>query len=285
MTATPINKAFINFEDDFTRESFYKANQTLIANNKYLMPFLHLDILYKQKLMIKIEKINEYGSIKDLIYKSHHMNSYGKKYSMNKGKYIDITLVSTYGRQILEALSYLHMNKWYHMHLHAGNVLIDDSGEEIRLTGLDLFVNDLPIRNEHLFNYAFENLNQGLDNCNQYKFDKNSQILSDIFKNTFNIFEKIDLILFGRLLYEMAVGKELKAPFPDNLEYQEMDPNLVEVFRLIFNKKESNINSNIMHCVPDVSANDLLKLRFFNSRDEDYYNSKKSKTELFPLFI
>ena len=70
MTATPINKAFINFENDFTRESFTKVLKTLTSNSKYFMPYLHFDILHKQKLMIKIEKVNEYGSIKDLIYKS-----------------------------------------------------------------------------------------------------------------------------------------------------------------------------------------------------------------------
>jgi serine/threonine protein kinase len=276
MTATPINKSFINFEDDFTRESFTKVLKTLSTNNKYIMPFLHFDILHKQKLMIKIEKVYENGSIKDLIYKSSAMNSYGKKYQLNKGKALSLSLVSIYGRQILEALVYLHRNKWYHMHIHSGNVLLDETGQEIHLTGLEIFVNDLPIRNEHVMNYAFENFNGNNFNANHGKLDKNASILTDIFKNTYNIFEKIDIISFGRLVYEMAFGKELKAPFPDNLEYQDMDPGLAEVLRMIFYKKESNINTNFMYSVPEVTASELLKLRFFDLQNEDKENKRKS---------
>ena len=161
------------------------------------------------------------------------------------------------------------------MHIHSGNVLLEENGMEIRLTGLEIFVNDLQIRNEHLMNYAFENFNGSNVNVNQPKLDQNSSILTDLFKNTYNIFEKIDIISFGRLVYEMAVGKELKAPFPDNLEYQDMDPSLVEVFRLIFNKKESKINTNFVYSVPDVTASDLLKLRFFDLPNGD--NGKRSK--------
>ena len=281
MTATPINKSFINFEDDFTKDSFTKVLNTLTSNNKLLMPFLHFDILYKQKLMIKIEKINQYGSIKDLIYKSSPLNSYGKKYQSNKGKALNINLISVYGKQILEALSYLHYNKWYHMHLHSGNVLVDDNQNEIRLAGLEIFVNDISTRNEHLLNYAFENFTQGGNsNMNNTKFDKNSEILSEIFKNTYNIFEKIDIICFGRLMYEMAFGRELKAPFPDNLEYQDMDSNLVEIFRFIFNKKESNINTNFVYSVPDVTVNDLLKMRFFNLKDDENSERKKGNISI-----
>jgi len=275
MTATPINKSFINFEDDFTRESFTKVLKTLSTNNKYIMPFLHFDILHKQKLMIKIEKVNEYGSIKDLIYKSSAMNSYGKKYQPSKGKALNLSLVSIYGRQILEALVYLHRNKWYHMHIHTGNVLLDENGEEIRLSGLEIFVNDLPIRNEHVMNYAFENFNGNNFHISQAKPNNNSSILTDIFKNTYNIFEKIDIISFGRLVYEMAFGKELKAPFPDNLEYQDMEAGLAEVLRLIFYKKESKINTNFMYSVPQVTASELLKLKFFDSNKEDEENKSK----------
>lgn len=68
MTAIPCHKAIINFEDDFIKHSFFKTIESL--NHKHLIPFLHLDVLQTQKLMIKIHPIKQLGSIKDLLYKT-----------------------------------------------------------------------------------------------------------------------------------------------------------------------------------------------------------------------
>ena len=101
-------------------------------------------------------------------------------------------------------------------------------------------------RNDHCFNYAFD--------CfinNNSKTDQNSSILTELFKNNFDIFEKLDLIGFGRVLYEMSVGRELKAPFPDESEYKDMDTEVVEVLSMIFKKKTYNYN-NITHSLSNV---------------------------------
>lgn len=274
MTAVPINKAFLNFEDDFVRESYSKVLRYLCQKNKNIMPFLHFDILPSQKLMLKIQKLNEYGSLRDLLYKSYPLNNFNKKYPQLKGKGLHYSLISLYGRQILEALHFLHSNNWYHMHLHTGNILIDDDGNSVKLTDLDNFVNDLPIRNEHLLNYAFESFNSS-----HYlnKRDYNSSVLSEIFKSTFNVFEKIDIICFGRVLYEMTTGRELKAPYPDSSEYKDMETEIADILTLIFNKKSSSKgNSNFCMAVPEITVQELLKMKIFNS-DNTMYKEENSK--------
>lgn len=274
MTAVPINKALLHFEDDFVRESYSKVIKHITTNHKNLMPYFHFDILSAQKLMIKIHRLNEYGSIKDLLYKTYPLNTYAKKYPQNKGKGLHKSLIILYSKQILEALSYLHSNRWYHMHLHTGNILIEDDGNNIKISELENFVNELPIRNEHFFYYAYENFNS--DHYLNNKNDYNSSVLNEIFKNNYNIFEKIDIILFGRVLYEMTTGRELKSPFPDDLEYKELDPEIVEILKLIFNKKTSKVNNNFSITVPEVSASDLLKMKIFG-QDSSIYKEENSK--------
>ena len=126
MTANPINKSVLNFEDDFIRESYCKVINQICNNHRNFLPYLHFDVLPSQKLMIKIQKWNDSGSLKDLLYKSNAMNNYSKKYPNNKAKGLHLSQIASFGRQILEALLYLHSNRWYHMHLHSGNILIDE---------------------------------------------------------------------------------------------------------------------------------------------------------------
>ena len=68
MTAIPLTRSVLNFEDDFIRENFIKLIQSF--SHKYILSYLHLDILPSQRLMIKIQQFKEDGSLKDLIYKS-----------------------------------------------------------------------------------------------------------------------------------------------------------------------------------------------------------------------
>jgi hypothetical protein len=166
------------------------------------------------------------------------------------------------------------------MHLHTGNILIEDDGNTIRLSEIENFVNDLPIRNEHFFHYAYENFNS--DHYLNSKQDYNSTVLSEIFKNNYNIFEKVDIILFGRILYEMTTGRELKSPFPDDLEYKEMDSDVVELLRLIFNKRTSKVNNNFSITVPEISVADLLKMKIFN-QETSMYKEENSKINFFKI--
>jgi hypothetical protein len=126
-------------------------------------------------------------------------------------------------------------------------------------------VNDLPIKNEQYYNYAFESYssNESYNKNNDYT----TSVLSEIFRNKHNLFEKLDLIAFGRIIYEMTTGKELKAPYPDELDYKEMDHRIIELLRLILLKKESKVNNKYVYSVPEISAVDLLRLQFFDNED------------------
>jgi len=75
---------------------------------------------------------------------------------------LNLSLISLYGRQILDALSYLHKHNWYHLHLHCGNIMITE--DKAYLTDLENFILSHPFRNEHCFNYVFDNfLNNSLN--------------------------------------------------------------------------------------------------------------------------
>jgi serine/threonine protein kinase len=142
------------------------------------------------------------------------------------------------------------------MNLHSGNILIDN--EIIKILDIENFVNDLPIKNEAYFNYVFSNFNRET-------IKSDNSILTDVFTSNYNVFEKIDIISFGRIMYEMAFGKELKAPYPDDIEYNDLDPTLSDLLRIIFVKKYSKMNSNSIITVPEVSAADLLRHKLFNN--------------------
>jgi len=72
MTVSPTNKAIINFEDDFIRNSVKAV--LLQFNHENILPYVNVDILPNQHLFVKIHaKVNN-GSLRDKIYKSVSLN-------------------------------------------------------------------------------------------------------------------------------------------------------------------------------------------------------------------
>jgi serine/threonine protein kinase len=160
---------------------------------------------------------------------------------------LSVKQLQNYGRQVLEVLANLHNLKWFHIHLHSGNVLIDND-DLVKITELENFAMNMPIKNELYFNYVYNSFN-----------NDNTSVLTEIFQTNYNVYEKIDIVSFGRLFYEMTFGKELKAPFPDDLEYNDLDKDIAEILQAIFPKQ----NKTYIVGLPEVSASDLIKYKFF----------------------
>ena len=68
MTAIPINKALIDFEDVMLKEGFVNLIQSFKQKN--ILKILHLDVLKNQNLLVKIQKLYDSGSLRDVLYKT-----------------------------------------------------------------------------------------------------------------------------------------------------------------------------------------------------------------------
>jgi hypothetical protein len=68
MTVLPTNQSILKLEDDFIKENYLKLLHSF--QHKNILPYLHVDILNTQRLLIKIQEVKEYGSLRDMIYKA-----------------------------------------------------------------------------------------------------------------------------------------------------------------------------------------------------------------------
>ena len=156
LTIFPLNNTIINLEDNNLIDSFIKfLNDIFEKNKKYLVNNFHLDILYNQKLFIKISQIYKFGSLKDLIYSTNPLYSYEKKnilYNKNqKGKPLSKKKISKFSRQILLLLKRLHKNNIYHLNLHSGNILVDNDNN-IKVNDLEMVIlSDLKRQDDNFF--------------------------------------------------------------------------------------------------------------------------------------
>ncbi|XP_048344250.1 PX domain-containing protein kinase-like protein isoform X2 [Sphaerodactylus townsendi] len=125
-----------------------------------------------------IRPFNEKGTLKDLIYKAKPKDPFLKKYcNPKKIQGLELQQIKTFGRQILEALKFLHEKGFPYGHLHASNVILE--GDTCRL--LDL-----------------ENSLLGLPSFYRSYFTQFRKI---------NTLEAVDVHCFGHLLYEMTYGR------------------------------------------------------------------------------
>lgn len=192
-----------------------------------------------------------------------------------------MTVIANYGRQVLKALKHLHKNKIYAINLHAGNVLVQENTDVVKLTDYESIFLDLSLKNVNCYDYIFTKYEkERID-------DNESDILFDIFTPNLNLFEKVDVISFGRLIYEMYMGKELKAPYPDEIELNEIDSqDLKAVFNVIFPQKIDYKYEKYTD-LPDVGVNELLKMKFFMSyysyedRNSDADNTSNKQSSIF----
>ncbi|XP_056660271.1 PX domain-containing protein kinase-like protein isoform X6 [Monodelphis domestica] len=125
-----------------------------------------------------IRTFNERGTLRDLIYKAKPKEPFLRKYgSPKKAQGLELAHIKAFGRQILEALKFLHDKGFPYGHLHASNVMLE--GDTCRL--LDL-----------------ENSLLGLPSFYRPYFSQLRRI---------NTLESVDVHCFGHLLYEMTYGR------------------------------------------------------------------------------
>ncbi len=253
LTIFPLNNSLISLEDSNLIDSFIKfLNDIFEKNKKYLVNNFNLDILYNQKLLIKISQIYKFGSLKDLIYSTNPLYSYEKKniiYNKNQiGKPLSKKKISKFSRQILLLLKRLHKNNIYHLNLHSGNILVDNDNN-IKVNDLEMVIlSDLKRQDENFFSYLFE----------YYSSNPKGNLL--------NIFEVIDIISFGKILYEISTGSEMKNAELNIKKIENIDKDIIDILKLIFPK--DNICS--------VSIKQILKMNLVKNNfiDDDSDNNE-----------
>lgn len=130
---------------------------------------------------LMIRKFNKIGTLKDLLCGCAPINPFLTKYGSPKGRNpIPLKDLALYGRQIIEALKYLHTRGLAHGHVHAGNVVLVDGNARL----LEL-----------------ENFFLGVPSFYRPFFIQHSRI---------NSLESIDVYAFGHLMHELALGYPLQ---------------------------------------------------------------------------
>ncbi|XP_076865154.1 PX domain-containing protein kinase-like protein isoform X2 [Brachyhypopomus gauderio] len=125
-----------------------------------------------------IRMFNEKGTLRDLICKVKPKEPFLKKYcNPKKIQGLELQQIRTFGRQILEALKFLHDKGFPYGHLHASNILIEDNTCKL----LDI-----------------ENSLLGLPSYYRPYVSQFRKI---------NTTENVDVYSFGHLLYEMTYGR------------------------------------------------------------------------------
>nr|XP_006822730.1 PREDICTED: PX domain-containing protein kinase-like protein-like [Saccoglossus kowalevskii] len=136
---------------------------------------------------LSIRSFHATGTLRDFLCKAKPKYNYLKKYGKPKS-YTEFNLmnIKTYGRQILEALKFLHSKGIPYGHLHASNIMLE--GNTCRLLDIENSFIGLP---SYYRSYIVQ-------------FRK------------INTTESVDAYCFGHLIYEMVFGESLNAPTKDD---------------------------------------------------------------------
>jgi PX domain-containing protein kinase-like protein len=126
------------------------------------------------------------GSLRDLIHGSRPQGHVIQKYSC-PGRPLDVGTIKRYGRQVLDALSFLQDKGFVMGHVHAGNVLVDKSQHICKLVDVENSLLGVPtLYRAHLLEI------RKIYTC-----------------------EGETAYCFGHMLYEMATGRSLNAALMD----------------------------------------------------------------------
>ncbi|XP_062842392.1 PX domain-containing protein kinase-like protein [Trichomycterus rosablanca] len=162
------------FLSDKDLQSMMKLLPSL--SHRYVCPVTFASTIESSAVVIRT--FNEKGTLRDHICKVKPKEPFLKKYcNPKKIQGLEIHQIKTFGRQILEALKFLHDKGFPYGHLHASNILMEDS--TCKLLDIENSVLGLP------FYYR--------PYVTQFR--------------KMNTTESIDVYSFGHLLYEMTYGR------------------------------------------------------------------------------
>ncbi|CAH1116176.1 unnamed protein product, partial [Phaedon cochleariae] len=172
-------------------------------------PYVHpvLDVEFWRGEVAVISPVNPAGSLKDLIYGASWFEDYEKKYRA-RGEGLSVRTIQCLGRQIIEGLIFLR-NRYFPpiYHLHSGNVIIQNG--VARLAGLE---NPLLGVSSHACAHA----------C----------------VTSAHVCPAPAALAFGRLLFEMATGREPPPGAPTlallRLGLERGEPRVAEALEFIF---------------------------------------------------
>lgn len=151
-----------------------------------------------------VRKAAKNGSLRDFLCGSKPKQSFLKKYGNPKGhKILPPEQLALFGRQILEALKFLHDKGFPYGHLHTGNLIFDEENIRIRL---------LDVENGFL----------GVPSYYRPYFMQHRRI---------NSLQMIDVYCLGHTLYEMALGSPLHESICD--EFPDDCPPLLSTYLFI----------------------------------------------------
>ncbi|XP_066526729.1 PX domain-containing protein kinase-like protein isoform X3 [Hoplias malabaricus] len=164
--------------DKFLSDKDLQSTMKLLPSlaHPYICPVIFASTSESSALVIRT--FNEKGTLRDHICKVKPKEPFLKKYcNPKKIQGLELQQIRTYGRQILEALKFLHDKGFPYGHLHASNIVIEDNTCKL----LDL-----------------ENSLLGLPSYYRPYVTQFRKI---------NTTESIDVYSFGHLLYEMTYGR------------------------------------------------------------------------------
>ncbi|XP_077081656.1 PX domain-containing protein kinase-like protein isoform X2 [Siphateles boraxobius] len=195
-----------------------------------------------------IRGFSEKGTLRDHICKVKPKEPFLKKYcNPKKIQGLELQQIRTYGRQILEALKFLHDKGFPYGHLHASNVLIEENTCKL----LDI-----------------ENSLLGLPSYYRPYVTQFRKI---------NTTESIDIYSFGHLLYEMTYGR-LPDAVPVDQYPPAQFPSVVSVLQSILSTEACKTGMpTVSQLLQTPLFNDVL---LFNSEKPQFKISSKLKEAL-----
>ncbi|KAL2735197.1 PX domain-containing protein kinase-like protein isoform X1 [Vespula squamosa] len=182
---------------DKDMQGVFKSLGTLKHN--YIEPIVHQHVTENGALMIR--NFCPTGTLRDILCMTKPKQSFIKKYGNPKQvKSLTLPEVTTYGYQILEALSFLHEKGLPYGHLHTGNILLTQGCAKLLdiengLLGLPAFYRPYVVQRRKL-----------------------------------HATTQVDVYSFGHVLYEMAFGRPLLEAMCSEMPTCDMTlKNLLEV--------------------------------------------------------